>query len=238
VSLDLRLFYALGWTHEAGPAKLGAAEKAYRPLKEYAMLTLVETGRLDPKMAAVLARLIERLGPLYTTQAVKLPYFVDVIASHVLGRALTRATYEAWGYGVVAKEVYAFINYDDPGPLFTVTSHQRNGELLGLACDSPAETELTECELEIVDFVAEEYGRLHVDQLGKVTKRMNTEIAPEEWGDNAPVLPDEEAYLRLDPQWQGLCESIRRANLDDRSKWSEPIERDPLAYFRRVMNNA
>ena len=200
------------------------------------MLTFVETGRLDPKMAAVLARLIERLGPLYTTQAVKLPYLVDVIAKHILGAALTRATYEAWGLGVVAKEVYTFVNYDDPGPLFTVTSHQRNGERLGLAGDSPAENELTECELEIVDFVAEEYGRINVDQLGKITKRMNTEIPPEEWGDNAPALLDEEAYLRLNPQWQGLCETIRRVDLDDRTKWSEPIENDPLAYFRRAMN--
>lgn len=200
------------------------------------MLALVETGRLDPKMAAVLARLIERLGPLYTTQAVKLPYLVDVIARHILGAALTRATYEAWGHGVVAKEVYAFVNYDEPGPLFTVTPHQRNGELLGLAGDSPAENELTECELDIVDFVAEEYGRIHVDQLGKITKRMNTEIPPEEWGDNAPALLDDEAYLRLNPQWQGLCEAIRRVDLDDRTKWSEPIENDPLAYFRRAMN--
>ena len=39
---------------------------------------------MNPKLSAVLARLCERLGPLFSTQAVKLPYLVDVGSGLVL----------------------------------------------------------------------------------------------------------------------------------------------------------
>ncbi len=45
---------------------------------------------LDPKLKAVLARLCEKRGSLFKTQAVKLPYLVDVVATHVLGESITQ----------------------------------------------------------------------------------------------------------------------------------------------------
>jgi hypothetical protein len=55
--------------------------------------------------------------------------------------------------------------------------------------------------------------------LGNLTKRLTTEIPPE------------------DPAWQSLCERISEADLDDRSRWSEPINDDPLAAFTRALND-
>lgn len=64
---------------------------------------------MNPRLTAVLSRLCERLGPLFKTQAVKLPYLVDVVAGSVLGHAIADGTYQTWEHGVVAKEVYRFI---------------------------------------------------------------------------------------------------------------------------------
>ncbi len=68
------------------------------------MMVRSET-RLDLKTEAVLARLCERLGFLNKTQAVKLPYLVDVMAKHLLGRRLAETRFEAWDQGVVAPEI-------------------------------------------------------------------------------------------------------------------------------------
>ena len=65
---------------------------------------------MNPRMTAVLARLCEQLGPLFKTQAVKLPYLVDVVAKSVLGHTIANGTYQAWEHGVVAREVYRFMN--------------------------------------------------------------------------------------------------------------------------------
>jgi hypothetical protein len=50
----------------------------------------------------------------------------------------------------------------------------------------------------------------------------------------ATVDPD--AFPRLGPEWQSFCQKISEANLDDRSRWSEPINGDPVAAFRQALN--
>jgi uncharacterized phage-associated protein len=196
-----------------------------------------EQGRLSPKLSAVLARLCERLGPLYTTQAVKLPYLVDVVANHVLGRSIAGGTYEAWEHGVVTREVFRFVKYEDPGPVFRIEQHafSESGKRIALAGRASGAV-LTAEEVGVVDLVAQEYGRLPVEQLGHLTKRLNTEIRPDGWGTNRRAAIDEDAYLRLSPGWQDLCERIATEDLDDRSRWSEPIQKNPKAHFRRLLN--
>ena len=196
-----------------------------------------EQARLSPKLAAVLARLCERLGPLYTTQAVKLPYLVDVVANHVLGRPIAGGTYETWEHGVVTREIFRFVKYESSAPVFRLEKHafSESGKRIALA-GGPLHTRLTPKELEVVDFVAQEYGRMPVEQLGHLTKRLNTEVGPDGWGTNRRAAMDEDAYLRLSPDWQELCERIAGENLDDRSRWSEPIQENPKAHFRRALN--
>jgi uncharacterized phage-associated protein len=197
---------------------------------------------MDPRLTAVLARLCQRLGPLFTTQAVKLPYLVDVIAKHVLGRPIADGTYQTWEHGVVTREVFRFIRQGAPeGAIFCVRSHEysESAKQILLAGDPAPEVigrTLTLDEIAIVDFVADEYGHIQAEQLGYLTKRLNTEIDPDQWGSNHKAAVNEEAFLRLNPAWQSLCERIGAENLDDRSRWSEPINADPMSHFRQLLN--
>jgi uncharacterized phage-associated protein len=194
---------------------------------------------LNPQLRAVLARLCERLGPMYSTQAVKLPYLVDVVAKQVLGHAIANATYEAWDHGVVAREVFRFIRHGaSSDDCFKVQAHQysESGKQISLAHELDTDQRLTEEELAVVDFVADAYGHLPFDELGLLTKRLNTEIPPAEWGSNRPAALDDETFLRLSPDWQSLCERISNTDLTDRTRWSEPINGNPREHFRRLLN--
>ncbi len=198
----------------------------------------MELQRIDPKLEAVLARLCAQLGPLYKTHAVKLPYLVDVVAQHALGRGVTNGTHETWELGVVTREAYRFISHSEGcGPVFRIEPHgfSEGGKKISLVSEPP-EARLTPEELEVVDFVAESYGRMPAEQLGQLTKRLNTELPTERWGSNSRALVDEEAYLRLDQGWQDLAEALTHTNLDDRSRWSEPVEDDPLVHLRRALD--
>lgn len=188
---------------------------------------------LDPKTRAVLARLCERLGSLYSTQAVKLPYLVDVVANRVLGRRITAGHHETWKWGVVTKEVYRFLHYPPQDEsLFSIANEEfSEGISIALADNDPNEV-LTEDEREIVDFVADEYGGLPRDALGFLTKTLNTELAPEDWGSNRMALEDEEAYARLGEGWQDFARLLPTLDLDDKDNWSEAVEDDPIGHLR------
>src|SRR5215204_5970279 len=115
---------------------------------------------LNPQLRAVLARLCERLGPMYTTQAVKLPYLVDVVAKAILGHTIANATYQAWEHGVVAREVFRFIKHESAKDgLFKVQPHQysESGKQISLAERLDSDQPLSGDELAVVDFVADTY---------------------------------------------------------------------------------
>ena len=196
-------------------------------------------GAMNPKLNAVLVRLCGRLGPLFSTQAVKLPYLVDVIANQILGKPIANGTYQTWEHGVVTKEVFRFIKHGaENNEVFRVEPHQysESGKRISLACEVDLSSVLSPDELAVIDFVADEYGSIAPEQLGHLTKRLNTEKPPEAWGTNADAAVDEDAFLRLSPEWQDLCQRIGEENLEDRAKWGEPINADPLDHFRRALN--
>lgn len=154
----------------------------------------------DEKLEAVLARLCQDKGDLWTTQAVKLPYLVDLVAEHVLGARLTRSQHKAWDLGVVTARAWGLIKKEKGGRHFGVYGDPyAEGARLTLKDPSIAER-LTEEERAIVDFVAAEYGELSVAELGQLTKALNPEV--ERWGGRQPVPLTEEAYKRL-PIWFG-----------------------------------
>src|SRR4051812_44426009 len=78
---------------------------------------------LPPKLEAVLIRLA-KIGPINMTHAVKLPYLVDVVANHVLGKPITEGHHEAWKWGVVTSEAWRYLSDadKDPGASFQVES--------------------------------------------------------------------------------------------------------------------
>ena len=190
----------------------------------------VET--MDRKLEAVLAQLCARLGPLFKTLAVKLPYLVDVIACQTLGRRVTSATHQTWEHGVVTREVYGFITHGTVDPLFCLETHDysESGSRISLCGDLPIC--LDDEERRVVDLVADEFGGMTPERLGELTKRLNTEVPTEEWGSNKEARVDEEAYLRLDRRWQELGEQLTRLDLGDRRLWSGPINEDPLAHLK------
>lgn len=162
----------------------------------------------DEKLEAVLARLCERRGDLWTTQAVKLPYLVDLVAVHVLGRPITRSHHKAWSYGVVTARAWGLIRRAGGGRHFKVYGDPyAEGARLKLQTPDIAER-LTEEERAIVDFVADEFGEVASTDLGQLTKDLNPDVA--QWGSRQPVQLSEQAYKRL-PVWYGEDEADRRA---------------------------
>lgn len=187
----------------------------------------------NEKLEAVLALLCEATGGLAMTQAVKLPYLVDVVARHALGRPVLGATYEAWDYGVVTKEAWVLLNYEPPSA-FKVERHPYSevGFVIKLRCRGDIEGALTDEEREIVGYVAEQYAGITANNLGLLTKRMNPQVS--KWGSNETAATDEDAYFRLSQEWESTCKAIDDADLDDESKWGDLI-RDPREHLRRAL---
>jgi len=53
--------------------------------------------------------------------------------------------------------------------------------------------------------------------------------------DGADTREASEETFGFDP-WQNLWERISEADLDDRMKWSKPINDDPMEYFLELLN--
>lgn len=154
-------------------------------------------------MEAVLARLVAESpnGELEKTQAVKLPYLVDVVAEHVLGRRITGGRYAPWAHGVVATEIYDLITSARYGgePLestpFEVHEPRGFEDRQTIVLTRGAPDLLTEEEAEVVDFVAAQYARLDSSPLGLLTKKMNPHIRS--WPSSRAVRVNEKAYEEL-----------------------------------------
>jgi uncharacterized phage-associated protein len=188
---------------------------------------------LEPKLTTVLARLCKRLGSLTKTQAVKLPYLVDVIAEHTLGERVTRATYQAWRYGVVAAEVWrGFAGDVGKAGIFSVEElpYSEGAVRIGLAGVAP--DVLSPAEQVIVDYVAEEYGALDFEALGRLTKSMNPKIRI--WGSNERVVVDEDAYARLAGRWDALLRRLESCDTEDPQGWSEVTDYSP-EFFKKSL---
>lgn len=190
--------------------------------------------QMGPKLEAVLARLCEQLGPLTKTRAVKLPYLVDVVAQHVLGRPVANGLYQTWDHGVVTREIYAFMTHTEGDEQLAVEDHEfsEGGRQVRLR-EAAHSTPLSEEEAEIVDFVAEKYGRLDAGRLGLLTKALNTDLDPSVWGSNHRPSTDEDAYARLAEGWVEFFERLPSLDLSDESQL-EPVG-DPRAHLRDLL---
>lgn len=160
--------------------------------------------RDDEKLVAILARLCQERGDLWTTQAVKLPYLVDLVAMHVLGHRLTRSHHKTWTYGVVTARAWGLIKKQEGGRYFEVYGDPyAEGARLRLLDHSVVER-LTDEETAIVDFVAQEFGDMTPADLGQLTKDLNPEV--DQWGGRQAIELSEDAYRRL-PAWYGEDEA-------------------------------
>lgn len=189
---------------------------------------------LPGKLEAVLARLCEQAGFLTKTKAVKLPYLVDIVAQHALGRRITEGTHQTWDYGVVTREVYRFITHDRDNPLFAVKAHafSEGGQQVELS--GPNTTRLDDDEREVVDFVAETYADFDAGRLGSLTKSLNTHLDLDAWGSNQQAAVDEHAYARLSEGWQQFYNQAPTLDFTDRSQWLETVD-DPGEFIRKTL---
>ena len=173
---------------------------------------MAQTGEsLPPMLETVLIRL-GKAARLNVTQAVKLPYLVDVIATHLLGAPITEGTHETWAYGVVTSEVWHYLDKQEHSPILhlePVPLHEDKRVVIDVERSA---AELTPEQGRIVDFVAEELAVRAVD-LGRITKFMNPEISS--WGSanrRANLGPD--AFERLSDDYQRMAETAASVTLD------------------------
>lgn len=187
---------------------------------------------LSAPLAAVLGNLCRKLGPLIKTRAVKLTYLVDVVANSELGRPITGGTHQTWDYGVVTTEVYRAFTRGQVGPLFAIEPHEysESGFQLRLVGSPPP---LEEGERQIVEDVAERFGRWSAEDLGMLTKAMNSHLGPEAWGKNNRASIGEDAFARLSESALRLHRRLPDLDLEDRSQWGEPI-RDAKSFAKSV----
>ena len=165
---------------------------------------------LPPKLEAVLAR--AAIGcKLNKTRAAKLPYLVDVVANHVLGRPITEGTHQTWERGVVTAEAWRCFdrggneNFEvEPVPF----SEEKVVKFVG---GEPPDA-LSEEETAVVDAVLEEFGGTWAADLGKITKHMNPWVPS--WGANRHADVSEDAYDRLSSEYQSMVERAAKWTLD------------------------
>ena len=177
--------------------------------------------RLPTKLEAVLIRLGVKAAPLNVTQAVKLPYLVDVVAMHVLGHRITEGTHQAWDYGVVTKEAWHFLNKSDETSVFHLEPVRWSEEKRVVIDAEESTSEFSPEEQRIVDFVAQEFGAIRAGDLGRMTKLMNPEIS--RWGSNrlADLGPD--AYDRMSEDYQRMAAQVASVTLDHLRRTSSPV---------------
>lgn len=179
---------------------------------------------LPPRLEAVMVRLCLH-GKLNKTQAVKLPYLVDVIATRHLGRPITEGQHEAWGYGVVTKQAWRHLDRCGSGDsVFRLKavphSEEQRVELLPDA--SGLDDLLTDEERAIVDYVRDTYGSVPATDLGKMTKIMNPEIS--RWGANLRADTGPDAYARMSPEYQEMAKRAASISDGDLRRNSVPVE--------------
>lgn len=192
--------------------------------------------RLEPKLEAVLCRLCERLGVLSVTQAVKIPYIVDIVAKHILGEPITEGTHQTWKMGVVTREVWVYAQQGGHihDPFIIKDSNQYAGGKRIYLGGEP-DVDLTPEQLEIVDVVAEIWGGYEAERLGRFTKSLNTHLESSVWGANQQASIGEDAFARLAAGWEAFNRRLPSLDFSDQRHWGEPVD-DPLEYIERELS--
>lgn len=177
--------------------------------------------RLPPKLEAVLIRLC-RDRSLNKTQAVKLPYLVDVVAMHVFGHPITEATHETWDFGVVASEVWHYLDCCPSSASIRLEPIQwsETGTKVVAEAQEPAGL-LTAEEQAVVDFVKDNFASKTAKGLGELTKFMNPNAS--KWGSNELADLGLEAYDRMSPSYRSMVSRIASIKLEDLRRNSRPV---------------
>ena len=176
---------------------------------------------LPPKLEAVMVRLCKSV-PLNKTQAVKLPYLVDVVAHRVLGRPISEGSHQAWDHGVVTSEAWHFLRACSREPQqFDVQPVPSSEEERISVSNDARDDALSEDEKRVVDYVIQEFSMLRAGELGPMTKLMNPEIST--WGINRPADIGPDAFERMTDEYQDMAMDVARTSLDYLRRYSVPV---------------
>jgi uncharacterized phage-associated protein len=171
-----------------------------------------EKEHLPPRLEAVMIRLC-RGADLNKTQAVKLPYLVDVIATHVLGTPITEGFHQAWDHGVVTSQAWRHLDRCElTSSPFRVEPVPFSEEQRIRLAEGVLDRELTPAQQAIVDFVVQEFAAIPAGELGLMTKLMNPSIAT--WGINHRADTGEDAYERMSAEYQEMARRASSLTLD------------------------
>src|SRR5580658_6738681 len=108
---------------------------------------------LPPRLQAVMIRVCKS-ADLNMTQAVKLPYLVDVVATHVLGGPITEGSHQTWDFGVVTSEAWRFLDTcGQTSSPFRVEPVRYSEEKRVRVEDDAKDVELSPEQQQVVDFV-------------------------------------------------------------------------------------
>lgn len=179
-----------------------------------------KTPQLPPKLEAVLTQL-GREADLSVTQAVKLPYIVDVVASHVLGEKITEGTHQAWKHGVVTSQAWKVLTEAQSNTFRLEPVKWSEEKKLVVSGDEVQESILTPEQQRIVRLVAQEFGVLAAGDLGRLTKLMNPHVGT--WGTNRRIDPSEASYERLSQDYQDMAEAVWSLTLEQLKRDSERV---------------
>lgn len=164
-------------------------------------------------LEAVMIRLCSG-STLNKTQAVKLPYLVDVVATHVLGAPITEGAHQAWELGVVTSEAWHYLDKCDPASsAFQIEPVPFSEEQrIQVAPEAQSAVNLTREQEAIVDFVKAEFGSMLANELGFMTKVMNPSIRS--WGVNRPADVGQDAYDRMSAEYQTMAAMAASVTLE------------------------
>jgi hypothetical protein len=177
---------------------------------------------LPPMLEAVMIRLCSG-STLNKTQAVKLPYLVDVVATHVLGARITEGSHQAWDRGVVTSEVWHHLDKCEPGSSVFQVEQARYSEeqLIQVSPGAQSTAKLTREQEAVVDFVKEEFASMLANDLGFMTKVMNPSIKG--WGVNRPADLGPNAYERMSAEYQAMATRAASLTLEHLRRNSIPV---------------
>lgn len=165
--------------------------------------------------------LLGTTAKLNVTQAVKLPYLVDVVANHILGHPITEGTHQAWENGVVTSEVWHFLRKRQDSDVFHLKQVPWAEEQRVVIDCKDSSSILSRDEKAIVRLVAREFGDIRAGELGRLTKRLNPHV--ERWGSNKKASIGEDAFDRLSDDYQEMARSVAKLTLDELRKTSKPV---------------
>ncbi|QDK80723.1 DUF4065 domain-containing protein [Spirosoma sp. KCTC 42546] len=124
------------------------------------------------KLGNVLIYLVDRLGPISKTKALKLIYLVQEVSVKTYGLPFFNMPFLVWRLGPVAEDVFVDLSAEEPVLLANYIQRQEEDCKTFIHASQPfSDDEFSDNEMEILALVAKTYGSLSAERLVEVIHR-------------------------------------------------------------------